>query len=162
MLTLEQNWKKCTFFDNLRIITQERKGKQQKWPHFSSTFSALPVCNIHFWIWKYLKFIFRFIKWYILVCKITHHTHHKIAYYTFLESRHPEVTRLHLMDYLGGWAKFHAEPFCFLLLFWWHKIAFKSPFDLYFHPFIFQFFWFASPCSQDLCWYFGHVKKWLD
>ena len=30
-------------------------------PIFSSTFSALPACNIHFWIWKYLKFIFNFI-----------------------------------------------------------------------------------------------------
>ena len=30
-------------------------------PIFSSTFSILPACNIHFWIWKYLKFIFKFI-----------------------------------------------------------------------------------------------------
>ena len=27
-------------------------------PFFSSTFSDLTVCNIHFWIWKYSKFIF--------------------------------------------------------------------------------------------------------
>ena len=32
----------------------------------------------------------------------------------------------------------------FFLLFWWQKIAFKSPFDLYFHPLIIEFFWFAQ------------------
>ena len=30
-------------------------------PIFSSTFSAVPACNIYFWIWKYLQFIFKFI-----------------------------------------------------------------------------------------------------
>ena len=28
---------------------------------FSFIFYALPICNIHFRIWKYLKFIFKFI-----------------------------------------------------------------------------------------------------
>ena len=32
----------------------------------------------------------------------------------------------------------------FLLLFWWQKKSFKSPFDLHFHPFIIEFFWFAK------------------
>ena len=52
--------------------------------------------------------------------------------------------RLQLMDYIRGWRNFHAEPACFLLLFGDKKIAFKSPFDPYFHPLIFEFFWFAS------------------
>ena len=31
-----------------------------------------------------------------------------------------------------------------LLIFWWQeKIAFKGPFDLYFHLLIIEFFWFA-------------------
>ena len=46
LLMLAQN---CSFFNNLRIITQERNMKTtQMTPFFSSTFSSLPVCNIHF------------------------------------------------------------------------------------------------------------------
>ena len=64
---------------------------------FSSTFSALPANNIHFWIWKYLQFIFKFITsvhsglentsifWQKLLIWTVHHT--------FPESRHPEVTK---------------------------------------------------------------------
>ena len=53
---------KMYFFDNLKTITQEGSMKTtQMTPFFSSTFSALPVYNIHFWIWKCLKFIFKFI-----------------------------------------------------------------------------------------------------
>ena len=38
---------------------------------FSSTFSALTVCNTHFWISKYSKFIFTWSPgWSVLVCKI--------------------------------------------------------------------------------------------
>ena len=41
--------KKGTFFDNLRIITQEGNMKTTKMTQFfSSTFSTLPTCNIHF------------------------------------------------------------------------------------------------------------------
>ena len=40
-------------------------------PFFFIYFSALTVCNIHFWIWKYSKFIFTWSPlWSILVCKI--------------------------------------------------------------------------------------------
>ena len=46
LLMLAQNY---SFFNNLRIITQEGNVKTtQMTPFFSSTFSALPVCNIHF------------------------------------------------------------------------------------------------------------------
>ena len=50
-------------------------SKQGKWRNdsifFSSIFSALTVFIIHFWIWKYSKFIFMWSPlWYILVCKI--------------------------------------------------------------------------------------------
>ena len=42
---------------------------RQMIPFLSSTFSALTVSNIHFWIWKYSKLIFTWF-WSILVCKI--------------------------------------------------------------------------------------------
>ena len=66
-------------------------------PIFSSTFSALPVFNIHFWIWKYLKLIFKLLLWSILVCQIPQFFCQKLllrtAHHTFLESRHPELTK---------------------------------------------------------------------
>ena len=63
---------KMHFFDNLRTTTQEGNMEtRQMTPFFSSTFSDLTVCNIHFWIWKYSKFIFMWSPlWSILVCKI--------------------------------------------------------------------------------------------
>ena len=40
---------KMHFLDNLRTITQEgNMGTRQRIPFFSSTFSNLTVCNIHF------------------------------------------------------------------------------------------------------------------
>ena len=62
-----------TVLDNLRTITQEiKKETTQITPFFfSSTFSALTVRDIHFWILKLPKFIFmRSPLWSILVCKI--------------------------------------------------------------------------------------------
>ena len=60
------------FLDNLRTITQEENMEtRQMTPFFSSTFSDLTVCNIHFWIWKYSKFIFMWSPfWSILIYKI--------------------------------------------------------------------------------------------
>ena len=60
------------FFDNLRTITQEGNIEtRQITPYFLCTFSALTVCNIHFWIWKCSKFIFLWSPLCsILVCKI--------------------------------------------------------------------------------------------
>ena len=86
------------FLDNLKTITQEGNMEtRQMTPFFSSTFSALTVCNIHFlfensqnlfwcgppfgpfWSVKYLNFGQK------LPIQPTHHT--------FLESRHPDVTK---------------------------------------------------------------------
>ena len=84
--------------DNLRTITQEGNMEtRQKTPFFSSTFSVLTACNVHFlfetsqnsfscgplfglfWSVKYLNF----------GQKVTIRTTHD----TFLESRHTEVTK---------------------------------------------------------------------
>ena len=63
-------FQKCTFLDNLR--TQEGNMEtRQITPIFSSTFSDLTVCNIHFWIWEYSKLIFIWSPLRsLLVCKI--------------------------------------------------------------------------------------------
>ena len=48
-LSSGQKKKKCTILDNLRTITQEENMEaRQMTPFFSSTFSALTICNIHF------------------------------------------------------------------------------------------------------------------
>ena len=75
-------------------ITQERNMEtRQMTPSSSTTFSTLTVCNIHFCIWihfyvvpfgqlqstKYPNFEQKLLTW--------------IAHHTFLESRHPEVTK---------------------------------------------------------------------
>ena len=53
LLRSEQNFKKCTFFDNLRTITLEQNMETRKiFLFFQSTFSTLSICNIHFCIWK--------------------------------------------------------------------------------------------------------------
>ena len=72
MLRAAQNCRKCSFLDDLRTITQEgNMGTRQMTPFFLSTFPDLTVCNIHFWIWKYPKFIFMWSPlWSILVCNI--------------------------------------------------------------------------------------------
>ena len=82
---------KCTFFDNLRTITKEVSMEIRQMTLFvSSIFSAPTVCNIHFWNWKYSKFIFM---WSILVCKMPQFLAKSYRFvYTFLESRHSEVT----------------------------------------------------------------------
>ena len=33
----------------------------QMTPFFSSAFSTLSICNIYFWVWNYIKLIFKFI-----------------------------------------------------------------------------------------------------
>ena len=66
------NLQKCTILGTLRTITQEAKREtRQMVSFFSSTFSALTVCDIHSCIWKLAKFIFmRFPLRSILACKI--------------------------------------------------------------------------------------------
>ena len=72
MLWSARNYKKCTLLNNLRITNQEGNIEtRQTTPFFSSTFFTQTVCKIHFWIWKYSKFIFMWSPlWSILVCKI--------------------------------------------------------------------------------------------
>ena len=55
------------------LSTKFRKGtwKLRKWLHFfSSAFSTLPICNIYFWIWNYIKLFSNSLLWSILVCKL--------------------------------------------------------------------------------------------
>ena len=49
LLRSAQKFQKCTFLGNLRTITQEGNMEtRQMTPFFSSTFSDVTVCNIHF------------------------------------------------------------------------------------------------------------------
>ena len=82
----------------------------------------------------------------------------RAAHHSFLESRHAEATKnlyyvfFHPPEpnapFLGSSSRtileveenFMQSLSAFLLLFWWQKIAFKSLFDLYFHPFIIELF----------------------
>ena len=60
---------------------------------FSSTFSALTVCNIHFYISKWSKFIFRVPPLGLFSSIKYLNFGQKLRIHTFLESRHPEVTK---------------------------------------------------------------------
>ena len=101
---------KCTFFDNLRTITEEANMEaRQMTAFFSPTSSALTVYNINFCTWKYSKFIFMCSPlWSILVCCESVAFRQKLRYFTSifdgklpvqtadhtsLESRHPELTK---------------------------------------------------------------------
>ena len=85
--------------NNLRTMTQEENIEtRQMTSFFSSTFSALTLHKIHFWIWKYLKFILKWSPlWYILILKIPQFFGGNLlirtAHHNFLVSRHPEVTK---------------------------------------------------------------------
>ena len=85
--------KNALFLNNLGTITQEGNMEAREMtPSFSSPFSTLTVCNSHFCISKYSKFIFM---WSILFCR-TPQFRQKLpiwtVYYSFLETKHPEVT----------------------------------------------------------------------
>ena len=72
LLRSAQNCKKCTFLDKLQTITQEGNMEtRQVIPFFSSTFSALTVCNTFLYL-KIVKIHFHVVPplWSILVCKI--------------------------------------------------------------------------------------------
>ena len=53
-----QNCRKWTFFGHFKDYNSGSMETRQMAPFFSSTFSTLTVCNIHFYIWKWSKFIF--------------------------------------------------------------------------------------------------------
>ena len=90
--------------------------RHQTW---EGTFSALTVCNIHFSIWKYSKIIFMWSPfgpfWSVKHLNFWQKLPIRTAHHTFLESRHPEVTknlyyvlspkmskkRYQLMDYIA-------------------------------------------------------------
>ena len=89
---------KMHFLANLRIITQEGNMEtRQMISFFSSTFSALTVSSIHFWIWKYWKPCSSDppLLYYDLQNILTFGQKLPIwtAYLTSLESRHPAVTK---------------------------------------------------------------------
>ena len=48
LLRSARNFKKLTFLDNLRTITQEENMENAQTTLFLSTFSALTICIIHF------------------------------------------------------------------------------------------------------------------
>ena len=95
LLRSAQNCQKCIFLDYLRTLIQEGNITREMTPFLSSSFLALTVCNIHFWIWKYPTFIFiwsplgpfQSLKYLNIWPKATDsETHH-----TLLKSRHPEA-----------------------------------------------------------------------
>ena len=55
--------------------------------------------------------------------------------------------RLELMDYIGGWRNFVQSLSAFLLLFWWQKIAFNRPFELYFPS---VYYWILLICIATI------------
>ena len=55
--------------------------------------------------------------------------------------------RLELMDYIGGWRNFVQSLSAFLLLFWWQKIAFNRPFELYFPS---VYYWILLICVATI------------
>ena len=99
-----QNCRKCFFLDNLQTITQERSMKTRQMTPFLSTFSPLPVYKIHLYIWKWSRFIFLYSppSPFGLFCSVKYLNFEQklpiwTAHHIFLESRQPEVTKIHIM-----------------------------------------------------------------
>ena len=109
-------------------------------PFFRLLFSALPACNIHLWIWKYLKIIFKLITSVHSGLWNTSSFCGKLltwtAHYTFPFQKEDTLRllkiyimfclpagantyffRLQLMDYIGDWRKFHTELVYFFITF---------------------------------------------
>ena len=55
LLRSAQNWKHALFWQLKDHNSGTEHENYKNDPNFSSTFSALPACNIHFWIWKYCQ-----------------------------------------------------------------------------------------------------------
>ena len=131
------------FFRQFKVHNSGKENENYKnGPIFSSTFSALPACNIHFWIWKYLKLFSISFVWSILICKIPQFFA-KSYWFGQLIILFQKVDTLRLLKiyimfclpaeqipvFLGSssWAIFEVEEnfipnlFAFLLLFWWQK-----------------------------------------
>ena len=87
-----------SFLDNLKTITQEGNMEtRQITPFSSSTFYAVTVWNIHFYTWKQSKFIFIWAplgpSWSAKYLNIRQKLPIQSIHHTFLESRHPEVSK---------------------------------------------------------------------
>ena len=90
------------------VNTKVEKMHFYKWPLFSSTFSALTVCNIHFLYLKIVKIHFNVVPpfgpfWSVKHLNFGQRLPIRTTYHTLLESRHPEVTKnpYKLMDCYG-------------------------------------------------------------
>ena len=92
---------KMHFLDKLRAITQEGSTETRQVTTFLSTFSALTVCNIHFYIWKWPKSFSCSppfgLSWYVKYLNFEQKLPIWTAHHIFLESRQPEVTKIHIM-----------------------------------------------------------------
>ena len=80
------------FSTKTKTFLEENIETTRMTPIFSSTFFRLPVCNIHFWIWNSFSCgppFCPFCCTTIFCQKLLTWT----AHYTFLEKRHPEVTK---------------------------------------------------------------------
>ena len=95
-----ENLQKMHFFlDNLTTITQE--GSMETWQMTQSTFSALTVCNIYFYIWIHFhlnsKFIFMWspygLFWSVKYLNFGQKLPIWTAHHAFLESRYPKATK---------------------------------------------------------------------
>ena len=91
-----QNCRKSTFLDNLRTITQEWSMETRKMTPFFIYFFC-SVCNIHFYNWKWSKFIFLWSPlWSIQIFKMPQFwakATNSDSHHIFVESGHPEVTK---------------------------------------------------------------------
>ena len=83
----------------------------QMTPFFSATLSALPVCNIHFWIWKYLKFFFKSFYYFGPFWSVKYQIKNKkyrqklLFGLNFLENRHPKF-KVYIIFCLPAGAKY--------------------------------------------------------
>ena len=134
-------------FENFRIITQEGNMKISEFENTLNSFSSSLLWSI---LVSKLPQFFSKSYWFgqliILFQKVDTLMLLKIYIMFCLPAgaKYPFFFRIQLMDYVGGWRKFHAELVCSFITFLVTKEkAFKSPFDLYFHPLIIEFFWFA-------------------
>ena len=110
-------------------------------PIFSCTFSALPVCNVSEFENTQNSFS-NSLLWSILVCKIpqcfakSYSLRQLIILFSIVNTlrllkiyvmfcpragaKYP-FFRLQLIDYIGGWRKFHVEHVCLFIIFWWQR-----------------------------------------
>ena len=99
---LSTKLQKNHFFDNLRTITQEGNMETELMTSFfSSTFSTVTFYDIHFCIWKWSKLILMWSPlgpfWSVKYLNLDQKLLIRTAHHIFQESRHPEITKIHIM-----------------------------------------------------------------